>query len=46
MNILNVTEAPGWSGGTNQMLLTARELTREAGALVRSRGSAPRLANL
>ena len=27
MNILNVTEAPGWSGGTNQMLLTARELS-------------------
>jgi len=28
------------------LLGTARELTREAGALVRSRGSAPRLANL
>ena len=34
MNILNVTEAPGWSGGTNQMLLTARELTRRGHRMV------------
>jgi len=34
MNILNVTEAPGWSGGTNQMLLTARELSRRGHRMV------------
>ncbi|MBI5242178.1 MAG: glycosyltransferase family 4 protein [Elusimicrobia bacterium] len=34
MIVLNVTEAPGWSGGTNQMLLTSRELTRRGHKMI------------
>lgn len=34
MNLLFVTEAPGWSGGTNQMLLSARELARRGHKIV------------
>ncbi|HAH07474.1 MAG TPA: hypothetical protein DCM05_13295 [Elusimicrobia bacterium] len=34
MNLLFVTEAPGWSGGTNQMLLTARELSKRGHKVV------------